>query len=40
LVAYSSKLDEYLLIVHDGGQSGVHIQYCPWCGVRLPESQR
>lgn len=23
------------LIVHDGGQSIIRINYCPWCGARL-----
>ncbi len=40
LVIYNEVFDEYGLIVHDGGQSYVLIQHCPWCGTRLPESQR
>ena len=39
LLAYSPKFDEYGLIIHDGGSSRVSIQYCPWCGARLPESK-
>jgi hypothetical protein len=31
---------EYGLLVHDGGESIIVIEYCPWCGVRLPESLR
>jgi hypothetical protein len=23
------------IIVHDGGGSSVHIDYCPWCGTEL-----
>ncbi|MFL9824458.1 DUF6980 family protein [Rhodoplanes sp. SY1] len=40
LIVYAEKFDEYGLIVHDGGPSYVVIAYCPWCGARLPESQR
>ena len=31
---------EYKLIIHDGGSSGMLIQFCPWCGTRLPASRR
>jgi hypothetical protein len=27
----------YGLIVHDGGSSFIRINFCPWCGARLPE---
>ena len=27
----------YGLVVHDGGSSFIEIQYCPWCGAKLPE---
>jgi hypothetical protein len=37
---YIPKFDEYGIIVHDGGTSMVRIQFCPWCGTRLPESKR
>ena len=40
LVYYSEKYEEYGIIVHDGGPSYVVIAHCPWCGTRLPESQR
>jgi hypothetical protein len=40
LVYYSDKFDEYGIIVHDGGPSVVTINHCPWCGTKLPESQR
>jgi hypothetical protein len=40
LVCYSERSDEYGLIVHDGGASYIVIGYCPWCGVKLPESKR
>ncbi len=40
LVIYIEVFDEYGLIVHDGGPSYVLIVHCPWCGAKLPESQR
>lgn len=40
LVHYDPKFDEHGLIIHDGGSSTVGIEYCPWCGRRLPESRR
>jgi len=39
-VTYVPKFDEYGLLIHDGGSSFVTIQYCPWCGAKLPESKR
>lgn len=38
VVYYSSRLDRYGLIVHDGGSSYVSIAYCPWCGISLTSS--
>jgi hypothetical protein len=26
---------KYSLIIHDGGQLGIEINYCPWCGAKL-----
>ncbi|MCC7252477.1 hypothetical protein [Hyphomicrobium sp.] len=40
LMVYNEVLDEFGLPVHDGGASYVLIAFCPWCGTRLPESQR
>ncbi|MGC4093049.1 MAG: hypothetical protein QM756_35210 [Polyangiaceae bacterium] len=40
LLHYSPKFCEYGLIVHDGGTATCLIQFCPWCGTQLPESQR
>ncbi|WP_331745170.1 hypothetical protein [Kitasatospora sp. NBC_01300] len=40
LVGFSARFQEYGLIIHDGGTSRVRIDFCPWCGRRLPESQR
>ncbi|WP_409300390.1 DUF6980 family protein [Peribacillus sp. SCS-155] len=40
LVYYNEIFDEYSLIIHDGGSSTFKIDYCPWCGIKLPESKR
>ncbi|MBU0632390.1 hypothetical protein KKA17_07085 [bacterium] len=40
LISYSSKFDEYGLLIHDGGTSSISINYCPWCGKKLPDSKR
>ena len=40
LMYYSARFNEYGLIVHDGGASYIVIEYCPWCGAKLPDSKR
>lgn len=40
LIRYNEKCDEYGLIIHDGGTSVSVINFCPYCGQKLPESQR
>ena len=40
LITYSKKYNEYGIIVHDGGDSYIIIKYCPWCGAKLPKSNR
>ncbi|MEU8358209.1 hypothetical protein AB0C27_19540 [Nonomuraea sp. NPDC048882] len=40
LVKFDERFVEYGLLVHDGGNSFIGISFCPWCGTRLPESQR
>lgn len=40
LIYYDEVFDEYGLIVFDGGESYILINYCPWCGKKLPDSQR
>lgn len=37
---YERRFDEYGLVIHDGSGDFVIIQYCPWCGARLPASKR
>jgi len=34
-IYYSGKLDVYGLIIHDGGNSFITIDYCPFCGKTL-----
>jgi hypothetical protein len=40
LMRYSERFCEYGIIVHDGGSAICSIDFCPWCGARLPASQR
>ncbi|WP_430622924.1 DUF6980 family protein [Candidatus Enterococcus ferrettii] len=40
LIVYTSKFNEYGLIIHDEGESSIQINNCPWCGQRLPVSKR
>lgn len=40
LISYIDKFDEYGIIIHDGGMSSISIDYCPFCGAKLPESKR
>lgn len=35
LVDYHDSSKEYVLMIHDGGSSGIVINYCPWCGTAL-----
>lgn len=40
LIKLDKRFVEYGLIIHDSGTSTIGISFCPWCGTRLPESQR
>ena len=40
LINYSEKFNEYGIIIHDGGTSSITINFCPWCGSKLPDSKR
>ena len=40
LIYYNEVFNEYGLIIHDGGESCCVIEFCPWCGSKLPESKR
>jgi len=39
-MSFSEVFNEYGLVVHDGGTSSVEISFCPWCGTKLPKSER
>jgi hypothetical protein len=39
-ILYSERFDEYTIGPRGGTGDQVLIQYCPWCGVALPESKR
>jgi hypothetical protein len=40
IVVYIPKFREYSIPVHDGGSSRITINFCPWCGKRLPAPLR
>jgi hypothetical protein len=40
IIKYVAVFDEYGIPIHDGGSSFIRINYCPWCGTRLPISKR
>lgn len=40
LIFYSAKFDEYGIIIHDAGSAYSKIEFCPWCGAKLPDSKR
>jgi hypothetical protein len=35
LIDISKTGTDYKIIIHDGGSSGIEINYCPWCGLQL-----
>ena len=35
LLIYNPKKKTYGLIIHDGGESYIQINHCPWCGKKL-----
>lgn len=40
LITHNQRFDEYEIAHRHGDSSVTTIQYCPWCGVKLPESKR
>ena len=40
IIQYSNRFDEYGIVIYDGGNSSIIINYCPWCGKELPKSKR
>ena len=39
-IGFIPEFREYGVPVRDGGSSFLQMEYCPWCGVRLPASLR
>lgn len=39
-IVYLNKFREYGVPVLDGGSSFICIEFCPWCGKKLPASLR
>lgn len=38
LVDYWESSNRYVLMIrNDGGGGGISIDFCPWCGTKLPE---
>ncbi|WP_081894204.1 DUF6980 family protein [Muricauda sp. MAR_2010_75] len=35
LIDHNTKSEYYSIIIHDGGTSGIEINFCPWCGTKL-----
>lgn len=40
IVHYSEVFDEYGITVFEDKVSFILLDYCPWCGKKLPESKR
>ncbi|TRW89323.1 hypothetical protein [Flavobacterium sp. GT3R68] len=39
-IFHNEKFDEYGVKIWDGGTSCILIDFCPWCGEKLPNSKR
>ncbi len=37
---FEAKFREYGILINDGGSSFLEINFCPWCGIKLPTSLR
>lgn len=40
IMLYNEIFDEYGIPIYDGGTSVISIDFCPWCGNKLPSSKR
>ena len=40
IIYYAPQFDEYGIVIHDSGKSYIKMDYCPWCGRKLPDSKR
>ncbi len=39
-ILYLPRFNEYGIPCQEDGVSMLHIEYCPWCGKKLPDSYR
>jgi hypothetical protein len=39
-IIYAANFGEYGIPVPDGGSSYITLEFCPWCGTKLPPSKR
>jgi uncharacterized Zn-finger protein len=35
LIDINKNGTDYRILIHDGGSSGIEIEFCPWCGKKL-----
>jgi hypothetical protein len=40
VIVHDKRFDEYAIPTRTGDSSRYLIRFCPWCGVRLPDSKR
>jgi len=40
IIYYNKKFDEFGVIIHASEGEYILINYCPWCGRKLPDSKR
>ena len=40
IISYNEVLDEYGIRLPEDDCSVILVEYCPWCGAKLPESKR
>lgn len=40
VIVYNARYREYGIAVCDGGSSHIRVEYCPWCGQKLPINLR
>ena len=40
VVRYDRRFDEYGINLPEDQSSRILLQFCPWCGEKLPDSQR
>jgi len=38
-ILYVDKFGEYGIPVFDGGTSYITLDFCPWCGTKLPKNK-